>query len=176
MKPDKKKLYEGIMSSVAKQVKKSINEMSLNTINRNTGGNAKLVAHSLAKYLIDTNESLAQDLVGVINDPSQFALFGEYLNNYIKRFTKVFESYGDDYEDEELEYITYNDVIDAVEGEDYQAVIDDEGEGIADWILDRIMCPENGANCANACVEIAERLLNGEDPDDIRAEIGDEEI
>lgn len=42
--------------------------------------------------------------------------------------------------------------------------------------LDRIMYPENGYNCASACVEIAERLLGGEDPDDIRTEIGDEEI
>ena len=124
-KDNKKALYESIMTSVAKEVKKALNEASYDDVDN-----------------------------------------------------EVWDDDDEDWDDNEYEgeAITYNDIIDVVEGENYQEIIDEEGEAWGERVLDYIKCPVNGAGVYDACVEIAERLLNGEDPDDLRAEIGEDEI
>lgn len=90
-KDNKKALYESIMASVAKEVKKALNE--------------------------------------------------EYVD------------------EDDCEWITYEDILDAMENVDPQEIIDDDGQSIEDYTLDNIMYPENGAEIASTAVQLAEQMF-----------------
>lgn len=180
MKKDvKKALYESIMSSVAKEVKKALNEAYYHDVKN-------AIDEIIDEDKIDTDDFKNHSVADVffILYPELGEKLAKKLNTNIDEarwYVSSHEAFAEDLSidycgQSDLEYITYNDIIDAVEGEDYQEIIDNEGEGIADWILDRIMYPENGYNCASACVEIAQRLLDGESADDLREELGEDAI
>jgi hypothetical protein len=216
----KKELYESIMTSVAKEVKKALNESesSKDEIIKKIAkkcftkrGNYKSAHIGIHKIIhpigIYKNELIGPRLFPVLDENNYIALddFQVEISNKNGNWKAVYashldeedllnilsildaeninantignsEEFNDEEYDEEYEIITYNDIIDAVEGEDYQEIIDDDGYSIGEWILDRINCPENGEEVYDACVEIAQRLLDGESADDLREELGDVEI
>lgn len=208
MKRDNKKtLYESIMTAVAKEVKKVLNESDDET---SIIDELKEDIESWAsdhfspsnwdsrdRYLDDLhameemgNDMIVTDCYEDLEDKYKSEIGADRLEEIINEvlakeatYRLSVTSYEDfDEEDDESdgpyegEAITYNDIIDVVEGKDYQEIIDDSGEHIGESVLDEFECPVNGDGVYGACVEIAERLLNGEDPDDLRAEIGDDEI
>jgi hypothetical protein len=204
-KDNKKALYESIMSSVAKEVKKALNESNVETSiiddlksdieswasdhfrpsnwdDRQNYINDLEAMADMGNDMIanDCYEDLADEYESEIGADRLEEIINEVLAKEAKYWLNV-ASYDDDDEDcdhnaYEGEAITYDDIIDVVEGENYQEIIDEEGEAWGERVLDYIKCPVNGAGVYDACVEIAERLLNGEDPDDLRAEIGEDEI
>jgi hypothetical protein len=204
-KDNKKALYESIMSSVAKEVKKALNESNVETSiiddlkadieswasdyfrpsnwdDRQNYINDLEAMADMGNDMIanDCYEDLADEYESEIGADRLEEIINEVLAKEAKYWLNV-ASYDDDDEDcdhnaYEGEAITYDDIIDVVEGENYQEIIDEEGEAWGERVLDYIKCPVNGVGVYDACVEIAERLLNGEDPDDLRAEIGEDEI
>ena len=212
-KDNKKALYESIMTSVAKEVKKALNESNgetgiindlkadieswasdhfrpsnwddrqnyINDLEAMADMGNDMIANDCYEDLADEYESEigADRLEEIINEVlANEAKYWLNVASYDDVDNEVWDDDDEDWDDNEYEgeAITYNDIIDVVEGENYQEIIDEEGEAWGERVLDYIKCPVNGAGVYDACVEIAERLLNGEDPDDLRAEIGEDEI
>lgn len=199
---NKKKLYESIIASVAKEVKKALkeNQHISDRVNRNKkwhnadynlvgtvipdnilwGAIEKLIKTENLQDLFEENNNVGTIL---------FILYPEYGKELAQNLGIDYENvkwnitnyWASDLAEDfcnynENELITYNDIINMVEGEDYQEIIDDEGSSIGESVLDEFECPENGQYVYDACVEIAQRLLDGESANDLREELGENEI
>ena len=85
------------------------------------------------------------------------ALYESIMTSVAKEVKKVLnEEYIDE---DDCEWITYEDILNAMEDVDPQEIIDDDGQNIENWTLDNIMYPENGEHIALMAVQLAEEML-----------------
>lgn len=82
----------------------------------------------------------------------------------------------EDYSYHNTKLITYNDVLNDLDGEDIEDVIVNYGEDLADWLQDFYLNATNWQNLQNAILKMAKLINQGRSVESLRREFGKKAI